>query len=94
MTAGVSGTAQIIRDDAVREHFVVKGKAPVVVIAVTVEEAFFHCAKCVVRSKIWEVETSLDLPSLAEAMVKHGNLTETVDEMQAMIDDDERERLY
>lgn len=92
-TLRVSGTAQIVRDEDLLRQFIVKGKPPILLIAITVEEAFFHCAKCVVRSQIWDVR-DLKLPSLAEAMVKHGDLDITVGEMQAIIEKDEHERLY
>jgi hypothetical protein len=62
-----------------------------------VEEVFFHCPKCLIRSKLWEVRSwpALDgVPSLARTLVDHAKLEETVDEVQARIDRDVRERLY
>jgi len=56
-----------------------------------------HCAKAVTRSKIWQPEFWPDrsgVPTLAEAMVEHGKLGDTVPEMQAIIDKDAAERLY
>ena len=73
------------------------GKVPEVALVVTVEEAFLHCSKCMLRSKLWEPSSWAsvdDLPSLAETMVAHGKLTETVGEMQAIIEKDLRTRLY
>jgi uncharacterized protein len=35
-----------------------------------------------------------ELPSFAEMLVAHGKLAETVEEMQAIIDSGNRERLY
>lgn len=96
-TLRVNGKAQIVLDESIRQRFVIKGKAPVVVIAVTVEEAFFHCAKCIIRSQLWQTDAHAELdglPTLAEAMVKHGKLEDTSEEMQAMIEDDAQNRLY
>jgi hypothetical protein len=96
-TLRVSGTAIIVRDQWLRERMAIAGKTPEFAIAVTVTEAFFHCAKCVIRSQLWSTTDWPDvtgLPSLAQAMVDAGKLEETPDEMQALIDKDARERLY
>jgi PPOX class probable FMN-dependent enzyme len=96
-TLRVSGTARIVRDLWVRQPMAVSGKIPDLAIIVSVREMFFHCPKCVIRSKIWEQEAwpQLDgLPSLARAMVDEGKLEESLDEMRAIIEKDARERLY
>jgi uncharacterized protein len=49
------------------------------------------------RSRLWLPQFWPDLsgvPSLAEAMVTHGKLEESVPEMQAIIETDAAERLY
>ena len=68
---------------------------------VDVTNAFFHCAKCIIRSKLWSADASPDHDAppqpdrlLAEAMVEHGELSITVDEMQEIILYDEANRLY
>ncbi len=56
-----------------------------------------HCPKCMLRSKLWQPEAWPDLagtPSMAEMMVKSGELEITNGEMQAIIYKDRRERLY
>jgi hypothetical protein len=96
-TLRVSGTAVIVRDQWLRDEMAIAGKTPELAIAVTVKEAFLHCAKCVIRSRLWDAANWLDvadLPSLARAMVDAGKLEETPEEMQALIDKDARERLY
>lgn len=53
-TYRVNGTAEI-RDDAdLRARFEVKGKRPATVLRVTVEEAFLHCAKALMRAQLWQ----------------------------------------
>lgn len=96
-TLRVSGTAVIVRDRWLREEMAMAGKTPEFAIAVTVTGAFFHCAKCIVRSRLWDPSAWPDvsgLPSLAQAMVDAGKLEETPAEMQSLIDKDLRERLY
>ena len=63
----------------------------------TVEEAFMHCAKCMTRSNLWKAEAWPDLtnvPSLAEAMIAHAKLSLTRGEMEAIIDDSFKNRMY
>jgi PPOX class probable FMN-dependent enzyme len=96
-TLRVNGTAVIVRDQWLRDGMAIDGKVPEFAIVVTVEEAFFHCAKCMIRSRLWDAASWPDpagLPSLARAMVDAGKLDETPEEMQALIDKDTRERLY
>jgi PPOX class probable FMN-dependent enzyme len=94
-TLRVNGTAQIVRDEDVRERFIMQGKMPMFVIAVTVKEAFFHCTKCVVRSGLWATEQHHDaLVSLGEALVKHAKLDISVEEVDAMLAEEEKTELY
>jgi len=96
-TLRVSGTAQIVRDQDLRDSMAMRGRSPELAIVVTVEEAFFHCSKCMIRSKLWEHEQwpSLEgLPRLAETMVNAGKLDLTEEQMHEIVLNDERERLY
>jgi len=98
-TLRVRGTARIVRDEALRQSMAVNGKTPELAIVVDVKVAYFHCAKCIVRSKLWSAEQDAssagqDDRLLAETMVKYGDLPFTVDEMNEIIEDDEQNRLY
>ncbi len=53
-TYRVNGSAKISVDPALLSRFLVHHKQPRVVIVVTVEEAFSHCPKAFVRSKLWQ----------------------------------------
>jgi PPOX class probable FMN-dependent enzyme len=96
-TLRVSGRAQVVRDKALRDSMAVKGRSPDFAIVVTVEEAFFHCSKCMIRSKLWQPDHWPDLdglPRLAETMVDAGKLDLTESEMHEIVLRDEKERLY
>jgi len=96
-TLRVSGKGRIVIDRPLQDKMVVNGKAPTLILIVTVEEAFTHCPKCMVRSKLWKPQEWPDrtnVPTLAEAMVAHAKLSESVAEMQAIIDNDGATRLY
>ncbi|PQA88226.1 pyridoxamine 5'-phosphate oxidase family protein [Hyphococcus luteus] len=96
-TLRVSGLAEIVRDESLRESMAVNGKTPDLALVIRVEEAFFHCAKCVTRSKLWRPDDwpSLEgLPTLAETMIDAAKIDAPADAVQAIIDEDEKERLY
>lgn len=96
-TLRINGIAKIVRDEALRSSLSVKGRSPDFAIVVTVEEAFFHCSKCMIRSNLWKVEhwPSLDgLPRLAQTMVDAGKLELTEEQMHDIVVNDEQERLY
>ena len=89
-TLRVSGRALIVRDQALRERMPIGGKVPEFALVVEVEEVFFHCAKCIIRSHLWDESAHVDpdeLPSLARIMVDHGKLAQSVEQTQAMIDE-------
>jgi uncharacterized protein len=91
-TLRVNGTAQIVRDADVRERFIMQGKVPIFVLAVTVKEMFFHCTKCVVRSGLWSSEQEHDnLISLGAAIIKHAKLDISVAEADAMVEEEKTE---
>jgi hypothetical protein len=96
-TLRIGGDALIVRDAELRQRMALNGRVPDLALVVTVREAFFHCSKCMIRSHLWEPASwpSLaGLPTLADAGVAHARATETVEELQALIDNDERTRLY
>jgi hypothetical protein len=96
-TLRISGTAKIVRDAWLLEKMVIQGKKPNFAIVVTVKEAFLHCAKCIIRSHLWEPEHWPDLeglPSLARILIDHANLTDSVEEIQQSLDEGYRANLY
>ncbi len=96
-TFRVNGRARIVRDAALRERCAVNGKPPALLIAVSVDEVFVHCAKCIIRSNLWEGSSAqaLDaLPSMAEIVIKQMKFESTLEEAQAMVDESNTERLY
>ena len=95
-TLRISGTARIVRDTWLREQMAVGDRIPDLALVVAVEEAFMHCTKCMVRSRIWQPDTwnTAGLASLAEAGIAHAHLKLSVAEMQAMVEHDINTRLY
>ncbi len=56
-TYRVNGTAAISTDPALLSRFLVDAKPPRTVLVVTVEEAYSHCPKALVRSNLWQAAT-------------------------------------
>jgi PPOX class probable FMN-dependent enzyme len=96
-TLRVSGTGRIVRDARLQQFLSVNGRPPNLILVVTVEEAFLHCPKCVIRSGLWKPDQWPDtsqVPTLAEAMIAHGALSESTVQVEAIIDDSNTNRLY
>jgi PPOX class probable FMN-dependent enzyme len=96
-TLRVSGKGKIVRDATLQQRLSANGKVPNLVLIVTVEEAFLHCPKCVIRSGLWKPEQwpdTSDVPTLAEAMIVHGSLSESMAQVEAVIQDSNTNRLY
>lgn len=95
-TLRINGEAKIVQDKWVLEQLNVDGKTPSFAIIVSVKEAFMHCAKCIIRSKLWQVDSAkqASVPSLAKVLVEHGKLDISIAELDGMIKNDEQTNLY
>jgi len=96
-TLRVSGEAQIVKDKKVLELLSHNDRLPNLAMIVHVEEAFLHCAKCIIRSKLWadvDISAERNAPTLAKSMVDHGKLDKSYEEMDEIIKNDEETRLY
>jgi PPOX class probable FMN-dependent enzyme len=60
----VIGKAAISVDPELCGQFVMQGKAPKVVLVVTVEHVYYQCPKALVRSKLWDPASRVDRKSL------------------------------
>lgn len=67
-TLRVNGKAEISTDPALLAKMEVQGKPPITAIVIHVEQTFLHCAKSIIRSRIWDEDMKIDrktLPSLS-----------------------------
>jgi PPOX class probable FMN-dependent enzyme len=53
-TVRCAGTAQLSVDPELLASMAVQGKAPKCAIVISVRQAYLHCAKAIIRSKLWE----------------------------------------
>ncbi len=93
----VNGTAQIVRDLPLRETMAINGRVPEFAILVRVEEAFYHCGKAVIRSRLWQPDQAAPtdgLPTYAQALIEHAKLDRALDDMELVLRNNEEKRLY
>jgi uncharacterized protein len=67
------------------------------VLLVRVERVLCHCPKAFIRGKVWQQEDWPDtsnVPTLAEMLKIHGEMSETLDEVEAGVAEDRKTRLY
>lgn len=64
----INRTARILGDADYFDVLTVKGKRPILVLELDVEEVFFHCAKAILRSDAWDPATwnPTAVPSVAQ----------------------------
>jgi uncharacterized protein len=60
----VNGAAELRTDSGLVERFRVGRSAPTVVLRVTVREAYLHCGKAMMRSRLWSQEAQVDRSAL------------------------------
>ena len=56
----VNGQAVITDDPAILKNCAVNGVTPNLGILVQIEDVFFHCAKAIIRSRLWDPATPID----------------------------------
>ena len=59
-TLRVKGKAKIVTDTEILESMKERRRAPLSGLRVTVEEAFLHCGRALLRSRIWDPEVQID----------------------------------
>jgi PPOX class probable FMN-dependent enzyme len=96
-TLRVNGRARIVADASVLQRMAVLGKAPALALEVSVEEAFVHCGKCMLRSRLWEPASwpsIADLPSHARCLLDQAKPAQSLEELEASVRESYTGRLY
>ena len=95
-TLRVKGKAEITTDAELLEPLAVAGKPPLSGLKIEVEEAFLHCGRALIRSRIWDADAQIDRSSYPTYGQVLADQIAGADARK--IDDDEaeanRERLY
>lgn len=94
-TLRINGTAGVTTDRSLLEPLAVHGKAPASGLLIRVEEAFLHCAKALIRSRLWEPEARIDrstFPSMGRMLADQIGLD--VAETERLSEESLRTRMY
>ena len=59
-TLRINGRAEIVSEREFLAPLAIRGKLPILVLKVTVEQAYLHCAKALIRARIWEPEARVE----------------------------------
>lgn len=95
-TLRVNGRAEISTEAALLDATAHNSKPPKSVIVVTVEEAYMHCGKALIRSHLWDPARHLEkgaFPSLARVLADQINGVD-VAETETMLADNYKNELY
>lgn len=96
-TLRVNGAAHTTTDVALREAMSVERKLPASVMVVEVHEAYLHCAKSLMRSKLWDVDAQVArsaLPTMNEMIRDQTGSSEAQIESQEVMEARYRQVLY
>lgn len=93
----VNGVAETSLDPVLVERWTVNGKHPRSVLRVSVREAFLHCGKAILRSKLWDESARVDrsaLPSYGQMLKDQTQVRDTAEQIQASVEEAYKTRLY
>ena len=96
-TLRVNGRAEISTEPDLLARWEVNGKHPKSALRITVGEAFLHCAKALIRSKLWHDDYKVDrsvLPPYGHMMKDQIEVRDTAEDIQASVLEGYRNRLY
>jgi PPOX class probable FMN-dependent enzyme len=102
-TLRVNGRAEVIQDDGLNAKSEVKGRKPKVGIKMHVEQVFFHCSKAFRRAGLWDADKQqerAEMPSIGRMILEQTAESNSaisdaeIEEVDELVEDDARERLY
>ena len=87
-TLRVHGVAEIRTDDALTQQFAIGAKLPKTVLRIMVKEAYLHCAKALMRSRLWDADAQIErgeLPSIAQMIQDQAGLSGPTESQSDMV---------
>jgi uncharacterized protein len=93
----VNGAAEISVDPDLLARFDTQGKRPRSVLLVRIAEAYLHCGKALIRSRLWHDDYKVDrsqLPSYGRMLKDQIDIADSAETIEASVEEGYRERLY
>lgn len=84
----INGQASLLTDPGYLGLFDDQKRRPKLVIKVGVEAAYMHCAKALMRSRLWAIESQVDrtvLPTMGQIIKDHAQLDTPVETQEEML---------
>ena len=96
-TLRVNGQAAIRTDPELLARWEVNGRRPKSAMVVTVVEAFLHCGKALIRSRLWHDDHKIHrtaLPSYGQMLKDQIEVSDSAEEIQTSVLQAYRDKLY
>jgi PPOX class probable FMN-dependent enzyme len=93
----VNGTAEITTAAGLLARWEVNGKHPRSVLVIKVAEAFLHCGKALIRSRLWQDDFRIhrsELPSYGRMLKDQIAICDSAEEIEASVAKGYRDGLY
>ena len=96
----INGSAKIVTNKELLEQFDHNGRLPVSVIVISIKEVYFHCAKAITRSKLWDTRSQVsreEMPSLGRILMSQiapEKSEDEIKEVEELIENRVRTTLY
>ncbi|MBM3729117.1 MAG: pyridoxamine 5'-phosphate oxidase family protein [Acidobacteria bacterium] len=93
----INGVAAISTDPDLLNRWTVNGRNPRSVVIIRVREAFLHCGKALIRSRLWHAEARVErsaLPSYGRMLKDQICIGDTAEQIEASVAEAYANRLY
>ena len=96
----INGTAKIVTNASLLTQFEQQGKLPKSVLVISIQEIYFHCAKAITRSKLWDSDSQVErdiMPSLGKILMQQIDPSKSeveVKKVEELIEDRVKTTLY
>ncbi|HUT51727.1 MAG TPA: pyridoxamine 5'-phosphate oxidase family protein [Alphaproteobacteria bacterium] len=96
-TLRINGRASLTRDADLLADMAVQGQAPALGIKIEIDTVFFHCAKALKRSRLWDGDAQIDrgdFPRYGQIIKDQRNPGGTADEIEDYIQTNYKKEMY
>jgi PPOX class probable FMN-dependent enzyme len=96
-TLRVNGNASISTDADLVRRWEANGRHPKSALVVTVGEAFLHCGKALIRSRLWHDDFKVErsqLPSYGQMLKDQIEICDSAEEIEISVNEGYKNRLY
>jgi PPOX class probable FMN-dependent enzyme len=88
-TLRVNGRARLADETSLLEHFRNEKRAPRLLIEVKVEDVYLHCAKALMRSKLWSADSRVErkvLPTMGQMLNEQTGIQTLPETQEQMVE--------